>query len=90
MPATNVNIRMDEELKRSMEDICHELGMNMTTAITIFARKMSRERRIPFDVSIDSFYCRSNMEALSRSAAEVKTGNVVLKSMAELEAMASV
>ncbi len=50
---------------------------------------MSRERRIPFDVSIDSFYCRSNMEALSRSAAEVKTGNVVLKSMAELEAMAS-
>ena len=28
--------------------------MNMTTAFTIFAKKMCRENRIPFDVSIDT------------------------------------
>ena len=48
-----VNIRMDEELKRNMEQTCQELGMNMTTAITIFAKKMTREKRIPFEVSVD-------------------------------------
>ena len=88
MPTTNVNIRMDEELKRDMERTCYELGMNMTTAITIFARKMSRERRIPFEVSIDPFYSRSNMEALRESVAQVRSGDVVVRSMEELEEMA--
>ena len=39
MAQTLVNIRMDEELKKNMEQTCQELGMNMTTAITIFAKK---------------------------------------------------
>lgn len=88
MSTTNVNIRMDEELKRDMERTCYELGMNMTTAITIFARKMSREGRIPFEVSIDPFYSRSNMEALRESVAQVRSGDVVVRSMEELEEMA--
>ena len=61
-----VNIRMDEELKRNMEQTCQELGMNMTTAITIFAKKMTREKRIPFEVSVDPFYSESNMAHLRR------------------------
>lgn len=61
---TLVNIRMDKELKKNMEQICHELGMNMTTAFIIFARKMIREQRIPFEVSIDPFYSESNMKHL--------------------------
>ena len=44
MAQTLVNIRMDEELKKNMEQTCQELGMNMTTAITIFAKKMIREK----------------------------------------------
>ena len=56
MAQTLVNIRMDEELKIKMEQTCQELGMNMTTAFTIFAKKMTREKRIPFEVSVDPFY----------------------------------
>ncbi len=37
-------------------DICSKLGMNISTAITIFASKMTREQRIPFDVAIDPNY----------------------------------
>lgn len=69
-----VNIRMDEELKKSMEQICQELGMNMTTAFTIFAKKMSRERRIPFEVSVDPFYSESNMEHLRRGVVALNAG----------------
>lgn len=56
--AVNVNFRMDADLKKSMEQACSELGMSMTTAFTIFAKKVSRERRIPFEVSVDPFFLR--------------------------------
>ncbi len=55
MPATTlVNFRLDQDTKRSMEGVCRDLGMSMTTAFTLFAKKVDRERRIPFDVSLDS------------------------------------
>ena len=88
MAQTLVNIRMDEELKKSMEQTCQELVMNMTTAFTIFAKKMSREKRIPFEVSIDPFYSEKNMRALNESMEQMKKGNVVVKTIEELEEMA--
>lgn len=51
---TLVNFRLDQDTKRSMEGVCRDLGMSMTTAFTLFAKKVDRERRIPFDVSLDS------------------------------------
>ena len=50
---TLVNFRLDQDTKRSMEGICRDLGVSMTTAFTLFAKKVDRERRIPFDVSLD-------------------------------------
>lgn len=87
MAQTTISIRIDEDLKREMEQTCKELGLNMTTAFTIFAKKMSRERRIPFEVSIDPFYSASNLKAIDESIAEINDGKVVLKTMKELEAM---
>ena len=57
-----------------MEDTCKELGLNMTTAFTVFARKMMRERRIPFDVSIDPFYSQTNLDHLRTVKADADTG----------------
>jgi len=82
-----VNIRMDEDLKKSMEQTCQLLGMNMTTAFTIYAKKMSREKRIPFEVSVDPFYSESNISAIDEAAKQVEKGQVVVKTMEELEAM---
>jgi DNA-damage-inducible protein J len=82
-----VNIRMDEDLKKSMERTCQSLGMNMTTAFTIFAKKMSREQRIPFDVSIDPFYSEKNMTAIDEAAKQIERGQIVIKTIEALEAM---
>ena len=84
MAHTLVNIRMDEKLKKSMEKTCQELGMTMTTAFTIFAKKMSREKRIPFEVSVDPFYSESNMKILKESIKQLKQGKVVVKTLDEL------
>lgn len=47
---TSVSIRMDSELKRQFEEFCADMGMSMTTAFCIFAKKAVREYRIPFEV----------------------------------------
>ena len=73
-----VNFRMDEELKKNMEDTCKDLGMNMTTAFTIFAKKMTREKRIPFDVSVDPFYSEENMNYLKRIISDIESGKAEL------------
>ncbi len=70
----NVNFRMDAELKKSMEQICSDLGMSMTTAFTIFAKKVIREQRIPFDVSVDPFYSESNIKYLEGIVQDIKEG----------------
>ena len=88
MPQVLVNIRMDEVLKKDMEKTCQELGMNMTTAFTVFAKKMSREKRIPFEVSVDPFYSDSNMARIKESIAQLNEGQTVAKTMEELEALA--
>lgn len=87
MAQTLVNFRIDESTKKQMEQICSELGITMSTAFNIFAKKVIREKRIPFDISIDPFYSESNMKALSKSIKELEQGKVVVKSMEELEAM---
>lgn len=53
MASTNINIRMDAELKRQFEAFCSDMGMSMTTAFNVFARKAVRENRIPFEISGD-------------------------------------
>ena len=88
MAQTLVNVRMDEEVKRSMEETCKELGITMSTAFNIFARKMSREKRIPFEVSIDPFYSANNIKAIKESIKQLEEGKVVKKSLKELEEMA--
>lgn len=88
MSQTTVSIRMDESLKRDFDLVCNELGMSMTTAITMLAKKMTREKRMPFEISIDPFYQTANMDALQESIRQMKQGRTVEKTMGELDAMA--
>ena len=50
MASTNVNIRMDSDLKKQFEAFCNDMGRSMTTAFNIFAKKAVREYRIPFEI----------------------------------------
>jgi DNA-damage-inducible protein J len=86
---TNLNIRIDRELKEQAESFFAELGLNMTSAFTIFVRQSLREGKIPFELSLvsDSYYNPTNMAVLRRSMGEAKEGKFVTKTLAELKAM---
>ena len=53
MATTNLNIRMDKDVKEQADRIFAELGLNMTTAINLFLRTAIRERGIPFALKLD-------------------------------------
>ena len=48
--SVNVNFKLDTDEKKSMEQVCSELGLSMSAAFTVFAKKVGREKRIPFEV----------------------------------------
>lgn len=72
--AVNVNFKMDEDIKKRMERACAAMGLSMTAAFTMFAKKVGNEYRIPFEVSADPFYSESNMRHLEKVIRDVKEG----------------
>lgn len=72
--AVNVNFKLDADVKKNMEQVCSDLGLSMSAAFTIFAKKVGREKRIPFEVSIDPFYSDSNIRYLERKKREIDEG----------------
>lgn len=53
MATTNLNVRVDENLKTNAEELLSELGMNMSTAINVFLRQLVRVHGIPFEIKAD-------------------------------------
>jgi len=91
MASTSVTIRMDENLKKQAETLFDDMGLNMTTAITIFAKAVVRQNRIPFEIIADPFYSEANQAYLGKAIDEIESGKAsfVVKTMEELEAMAN-
>ena len=53
MPITNINIRVDNDVKKEAQNVFSSLGLDMTTAINIFLRQAIRLRSIPFPIIAD-------------------------------------
>ena len=85
MSQAMINFRMDEDLKKGMEEVCKEMGLSMTAAFTIFATKVSKEKRIPFEVAVDPFYSAANMERLRRSIAQMEATGGTVHELIEVE-----
>lgn len=88
MAQTTVSVRMDAALKRDFDAICEDLGITMSAAVTILAKKMTREKRLPFELSADPFYSAANTAVLEESAKQLDQGKTVTKTLDELQAMA--
>lgn len=78
MAQVMINFRIDENIKKEMVKICREMGMSMTTAFTIFATKVTKEKRIPFEITADPFYSESNMKYLEKVITDIKSGKAKL------------
>ena len=66
------SLRIDTELKRQFEQFCDDVGISMTAAFTLFAKKVVREQRIPFEISADPFESEEHIKMLEKSIADLK------------------
>ncbi len=89
MAKTIINFRIEDSIKKEMELACNEMGLTLSTAFNIFAVKVAKEKRIPFELCVDPFYSEKNMKALQKSIQQVEEGKIVMKTMEELEEMAN-
>ena len=89
MALASINVRIEPEAKLQFEDFCRQIGMSMSTAINVFIKAALREKKIPFELAAepDPFYSEENMKRLERSIKQLEDGQVVTKTIDELQAM---
>ncbi len=88
---TTISIRLEDTDKKVLEEICADMGMNLSTFYMLYTKKVLRDRKIPFTIEapIDPFYSAANLAQLQKADLQVKQGKVVTRSLEELEAMAN-
>lgn len=73
---TQVNFRIDEQLKINADNTLSAMGLSMSAAITLFLTKVVTERRIPFEISADPFFSESNIKYLEKKMQKFKSGQL--------------
>lgn len=76
---TQVNFRIEDDVKVNAEKALKEMGLTMSTAITMFLVKVGREKRIPFEINADPFYSAENIAELERRVVSLENGTSTLK-----------
>ena len=91
---TNITIRIDEDVKKEAEALFSQLGMSISGAINVFFRQAIREQAIPFQIRVktaeekyNEYFNPYNMKILLESIEQAKNGQVIVKTLAELESM---
>lgn len=70
----NLNIRVDDALKKQAETIFSELGISLSAATTMFLKQVVRCNGIPFELKIDPFYNEVNQRHLRKAVADLEAG----------------
>lgn len=73
-----INVRVDEDVKRKAERVCQEIGISMSSAINVYLKKIARENKIPFELTADPFYSKENMDYLEKKYSDYKNGKLKL------------
>ena len=77
MATTNINVRVDSELKAQAESLFSDLGMNMSTAIVMFLKSAVYHDGIPFEVK--RFSPNAETKAALSEYAEMKKNPAAYK-----------
>ena len=74
-----VSARIDVELKKEVNEVLKEIGLDMSTAINVYFKEIARSHKIPFELKADPFYSESNMKYLNGLIEEIENGTAELE-----------
>ncbi|MDM8217433.1 type II toxin-antitoxin system RelB/DinJ family antitoxin [Parasutterella secunda] len=75
MATTNLQIRLDNNLRNEAQGILNDMGMDVSTAVRIFLKQVVIERALPFRPSLDPFYNPANIAHLQQALQDVRAGH---------------
>lgn len=73
-----INVKIDDDVKKQADLVLSELGLSMSAAINIYLKKIGKEYRIPFELNMDPFYSEKNLAYLEKSYEDYKKGKLKL------------
>ena len=84
--AQDIMVRMDDDLSLRLHEVCDEIGLSVSAAFLIFAKRVARDRKIPFELSAapDPFYAERNIAHLRRGIAQLNAGKGVQHDLIEV------
>ena len=90
MATTNLNIRIDEDIKKQAEEIFTALGLSTSAAFNIFAKTVVRERRIPFELTlntpnVETLAAIKEVEEMKKNPAQGKSYNSAAEMLDDIE-----
>ena len=84
MTQATFSIRMEKNLKEKFAEVCESIGMNMSTAINIFANAVVDKRKIPFEIEVPSNDNAKFMETINAMRNIIKKNNIKELSLDEI------
>lgn len=81
----NLNIRVDDNLKKQAEMVFSELGLSLSTATTIFLKQVVRCNGIPFELKADPFYSVENQSRLLAAKERMEKSGGTVHDIIEVE-----
>ncbi len=81
----NLNIRVDDTLKKQAETIFSELGINLSVATTMFLKQVVRYNGIPFELRVDPFYSPENQERLLEAKERMEKNGGIIHELIEVD-----
>jgi DNA-damage-inducible protein J len=87
MAQSILSVRMDSNLKDKFDALCGEFGMNPSTAVTVFAKTVVRQRKIPFEIGVDEdpFWSKTNQRHLQKAVSEIKEKKYTIHDLIETD-----
>ena len=73
-----ITVNVDSEDKERFNEICSKLGMNISTAVNIFIKKVNSTRAIPVKVEVEEEYSEETLAAC-REAMAISEGKIPAK-----------
>ena len=67
----NITTRVEPEIKEQAEAVLNQLGISMSTAMTIYLRQIALQRKIPFEAALPSPNIRSLSEMSQSEVDEI-------------------
>ena len=89
MAQATFSVRMEQNLKNKFAETCESIGMNMSTAINIFANAVVNKRKIPFEVEAPANDNIKFMETITTMRNEIKKNNVKEFTLDEINSIIS-